>query len=250
MNGTLYLVSVPIGDDEDITYRALRILKETSVVVFEERKTGLRFLATHGLSGKQTESLNEHNEQEMTGVIMEYLSEGKDIALISDAGTPVFSDPGRLLVGNAVQKGVRVIPVPGVSSIVPALITSGFFIDEFVFCGFLSPKAQIRRTQLSGLLKETRVMVLMDTPYRLAGLVRDIAEVFGRQRRIAVAFNLTLPDEQILRGWPDEVSDIIEKQRMKGEFVVVIDGLRGRSEEKMTRPEDQAPEVKSSSVSK
>lgn len=226
MNGILYIVSIPIGDDDDITFRALKILQETQIVVFEERKIGLKFLARHGLRDKQHESLNEHNEEEMSGIIMQYLSEEKDVALISDAGTPVFSDPGRLLVSRAIEKGIRIIPVPGASSIVPALVISGFFIDEFVFCGFLSPKSGIRRTQLFKLRSETRVIVLMDTPYRLAGLIQDIAAAFGRERQIAVGFNLTLPDEQVLRGWPDEVSQHIGKLRMKGEFVVVIDGKR------------------------
>jgi 16S rRNA (cytidine1402-2'-O)-methyltransferase len=232
MSGTLFLVSIPIGNDDDITFRALKVLKEADVIVYEEKKIGSKLLAHHEIHGKCCESLNEHNEVEMSDVILKYLLEGKNIALISDAGTPVFSDPGRVLVKKVIELGIKTIPIPGVSSLVSALVLSGFFIDEFAFCGFLSPKSDRRRTELLQLRNEQRVMVLMDTPYRLAGLVKDIANVFGHERQIAIGYNLTMPDEEVLRGWPDDLYQTIIKRQMKGEFVVVIDGKRNRSSNK------------------
>ena len=232
MSGTLYLVSIPIGDEDDITFRALKILKEADIVVYEERKVGHRFLARHALQDKRCEALNEHNEAEMSGVIVQYLNDSKNIALISDAGTPVFSDPGKILVKMAIDRGIRIVPIPGVSSLVPALVLSGFFIDEFVFCGFLSQKSEKRKSELLQLRNEPRVMIFMDTPYRLAGLIHDLAVVFNRDRQIAVAFNLTLPDEQVLRGWPDELYEQISRIHLKGEFVVIVDGKRKASSKK------------------
>ncbi len=213
----------------------MKILKEADIIVYEERKFGCRFLARHTLQDKRNEALNEHNEAEMSSVIVQYLNDGKNIALISDAGTPVFSDPGNILVNMAIDRSIRIVPIPGVSSLVPALVLSGFFIDEFVFCGFLSPKSERRKTELLQLRTEPRVMIFMDTPYRLAGLIHDLADVFNRDRQIAVAFNLTLPDEQVLRGWPDELYDQISRMHLKGEFVVIVEGKRNASSEKNNR---------------
>jgi 16S rRNA (cytidine1402-2'-O)-methyltransferase len=222
--GILYLVSTPIGNRDDITYRALRILREADLVVCEERKEGERLLARHEIRGKALEQLNEHNEAAAAWHILEHLRAGRSVALVSDAGTPVFSDPGRLLVGHAADAGIPVVPVPGASSLLPALIVSGFPLDSFVFCGFLSPKSARRKTELHGLRQEKRTMVLMDTPYRLSALLKDVAAVLGGDRRVCVAFNLTMPDEMILRGTASEVSAAAAAKSLKGEFVLVVEG--------------------------
>lgn len=224
MAGDLYLVATPIGNWEDITLRALRILKEVDLVVYEERKEGSRLLRHYGIE-KPVESLNEHNEAASTQIILERLRQGKSVALISDAGTPAFADPGQLLVRKAIGAGIRIIPVPGASSLLPALIVSGFAIDEFVFQGFLSPKRNRRITELQQLKREPRTIVLMDAPYRLTQLVRDIAEVFGSSRRVCVAFDLTLPTEEILRGTAPELYQRFSKEDRKGEFVLLLESF-------------------------
>ncbi len=223
MSGILYLVATPIGNLEDITNRAVRILGEVDLVVYEERKEGARLLRNLRIE-RPVESLNEHNEVAATQVILDRLKEGKSVALVSDAGTPVFSDPGHLLVRKAIEQHIRIVPVPGASSLMPALIVSGFPLDQFVFCGFLSPKRNRRIAELQELKKERRTIVLMDAPYRLVQLVRDIADVLGNGRRICVAFDLTLPTEEIFYGSAAELYQQFARAQKKGEFVVVIEG--------------------------
>lgn len=223
MQGTLYLVAIPIGNYDDITFRALNVLKEVDVVVCEERTEGLRFLRHYGIE-KQIETLNEHNEVAASSIIINWLKDNKSIALISDAGTPVFSDPGQVLVEKAIQHNIKIVPIPGTSSLLPALIVSGFPITEFVFAGFLSPKRERRLTELHSLKKERRTIVLMDTPYRLVQLLRDMAEVFKETRRVCVAFDLTLPSERIYHGTPPILYKQFLKEEKKGEFVIVLEG--------------------------
>jgi len=226
MAGTLFLVATPIGNWEDITLRALQVLKEVDLVVYEERKEGSRLLRHYGIE-KPVESLNEHNEAASTQVILERIQGGMSVALISDAGTPVFSDPGQGLVQRAIQFGIRIVPIPGASSLMAALIVSGFPIRNFLFQGFLSPKRDRRIAELQQLKREARTVVLMDAPYRLVQLVRDIAEVIGDSRSLCVAFDLTLPTEQIFRGIASELHKQFAKEGRKGEFVLLIEGLAG-----------------------
>ena len=221
MSGLLYLVSTPIGNYDDITYRALSILKSADVIVYEERKEGQRLLAHYGIPDKVIESLNEHNEAAASFHILEHLRNGKNVAVISDAGTPVFSDPGQILVKKAIDQGIH-RPVPGASSLLPASPCA--LSDRPVSLIFLSPKSPRRISELRHLFTEKRTMVFMDTPYRLVPLLKDIAQIFGDQRRICVAFNLTMPDEQIFRGKSLELYRQFEKKNLKGEFVVVVEG--------------------------
>ena len=226
MSGTLFLVATPIGNYEDITLRALRILKAADVVIFEERREGGRLLAHYEIPEKVVESLNEHNEAAATFHILEHLRAGRNVALISDAGTPVFSDPGRMLVNKAIEADIPVVPVPGASSLLPALTVSGFPIDRFLFYGFPSPKAPRRIAEFRQLRHEQRTLVLMDAPYRLQAVLKDLAEVFGEQRRICVAFNLTMPEERIFRGSALALARQFEKKNLKGEFVIVVEGAK------------------------
>ena len=223
MPGTLYLVATPIGNYEDMTLRAMRILREVDLVICEERREGDRLLRHFGIE-KPVETLNEHNEAASSQTVFRQLLAGKAAALISDCGTPVFSDPGRLLVRRAVEGGVKVVPVPGASSLMPALTVSGFSIDQFLFYGWLSPKKERRRAELRRLLQERRTVVLMDTPYRLIPLLRDLAETFGETRRICIAFNITLPDEAIFYGTAAALFRRLSASELKGEFVIVIEG--------------------------
>jgi 16S rRNA (cytidine1402-2'-O)-methyltransferase len=221
--GTLYLVATPIGNFDDITVRALGVLKTVDVVVYEERREGERLLRHLGIQ-KPVESLNEHNESAATQVILGLLAKGKSVALVSDCGTPVFSDPGQLLVRRAIDMNFKIVPIPGASSLLPALTVSGFSIDRFLFYGWLSPKKERRRAELRQLVQEKRTIVLMDTPYRLLSLMSDLAEAFGDSRRLCVAFNLTLPDEQMFYGTPPALLKRFSAKEMKGEFVIVIEG--------------------------
>jgi len=225
MSGILYLVAIPIGNYDDITFRALNVIKSVDVVVCEERSEGLRLLRHYKIE-KPIETLNEHNEAAAASIIIDWLKEGKSVALISDAGTPVFSDPGQLLVEKAIHHKIKIVPVPGASSLLPALIVSGFPIKEFVFAGFLSPKRERRLTELRQLKKELRTIVLMDTPYRLVQLMRDMADVFGETRRVSVAFNLTLPSEEIYHGTAPKLYQQFLKEEKKGEFVIVLEGKK------------------------
>jgi len=222
MKGTLYLVATPIGNFADMTFRAIEVLKQVDVVVYEERKEGGRLLRHFGIE-KPVESLNEHNEAAATFIILDHLNNGKSIAVVSDSGTPVFSDPGQLLVRKAIDGGIKVVPIPGASSLMPALTVSGFSIDQFVFYGWLSPKRPRRITELQQLKRERRTIVLMDTPYRLLALLKDISDVFGSSRRLCVAFDLTLPDEEIFHGTAPHLFEKLTKLDKKGEFVVVIE---------------------------
>ena len=224
MSGTLYLVATPIGNWEDITFRAIRVLKEVDLVVYEERKEGSRLLRHYGIE-KPVDSLNEHNEAAASHVIIEKLKHGRSVAVISDAGTPAFADPGQILVRKAIAAGIPIVSIPGASSLAPALTVSGFPIDEFVFEGFLSPKRSQRIAELQQLEREPRTIVLMDAPYRLIQLVRDIADVFGSTRRICVAFDLTLPTEKIFRGTAPELFEKFSREGRKGEFVLLVEAL-------------------------
>jgi len=231
MNGILYLVATPIGNYDDITLRALRLLKEVDLIVCEERREGLRLLHHYGIE-KSVEELNEHNEISVSDGLVQQLLDGKNIALISDAGTPVFSDPGLELVRRAIAAKVQVVPVPGASSILPALVASGFAIDRFVFQGFLSPKRERRIEELQKLRNEKKAVVILDTPYRLVQLLRDIADVYGTERRICVGFDLTMPTECFYYGTAPELYDEFSKKNLKGEFVVVIERrAQGKSDE-------------------
>jgi 16S rRNA (cytidine1402-2'-O)-methyltransferase len=224
MTGTLYLVSTPIGNEEDISFRALRILREVDIVVCEEFKEGRRLLAKYQIQ-KPLETLNEHNERASTRWILDRLREGKSIAVISDTGTPVFSDPGQLLVREAVAASLKIVPIPGANSLLPALAVSGFPIDNFLFFGWFSPKKDTRRRELESLRGEKRTVAVMETPYRLLPLLKDIVDVLGEKRELCVAFDLTMPTEEIKRGKAKELFVYFTGRARVGEFVIVIRGV-------------------------
>jgi 16S rRNA (cytidine1402-2'-O)-methyltransferase len=225
VSGTLFLVATPIGNLNDMTFRALEVLRTVDVIVCEERREGQRLLH-HFSIDKPLETLNEHNEAAATHTILQILQSGKSLAVIADCGTPVFSDPGQMLVQRAVERNIRIVPVPGASSLMPALTISGFPIDQFLYYGWLSPKKERRRAELRQLQQERRTIVLMETPYRLGVLLRDLADTFGESRRCCLAFNLTMPDERVFRGTAAGLYRDLGKTEQKGEFVLVIEGRR------------------------
>ncbi len=222
MKGKLYLVSTPIGNYDDITLRALKILKEVDFIICEEYKEARRLLS-HFEIDKELISLNEHNESEIVNDIIIKLPEAKSAALISDCGTPLFSDPGHLLVELCISQNIDVIPIPGANSLLPALTGSGLDFEKFYYYGWLSPNKQIRRKQLIDLKRIKEVIVLLDTPYRLKSLMSDVVKVLGRNIRTVLAFELTMKDERFFRGTAADILQMAEQKNLKGEFVLILD---------------------------
>ena len=224
MKPLLYIVSTPIGNYEDITLRALRVLKECDFVICEEYKEARRLLS-HFKIEKELFSLNEHNENEEADELIIKIKASKSAALISDCGTPLFSDPGHLLVDLAIQNRIDVIPVPGASSILAALVVSGMDFEKFYYYGWLSPKKDIRRKQLLDLRKRKETIVLMDTPYRLRTLLEDVVKLIGEKTPVVLAYELTKENEKFYRGTALSVYNIAEKEKLKGEFVLIVQNL-------------------------
>ena len=221
MKPKLYIVSTPIGNYEDITLRALRILKECDFIICEEFKEARRLLSNYKIE-KELFSINEHNENENANELILKLLEGKSAALISDCGTPLFSDPGHLIVDLALQNWIDVVPVPGVSSLLTALVGSGIDFEKFYYYGWLSPKKDIRRKQLLDLRKRKEIIVLMDTPYRLKTLMEDVVKLLGSNIPCVLAFELTKEKEKFYRGNTGNILNVVEKENLKGEFVLII----------------------------
>ena len=222
MQQKLYIVSVPIGNYDDITLRALKILKKVDFIICEEYKPTRRLLSQYKIQNELF-SLNEHNEEDIAYEIINKIKSAKNVALISDAGTPLFSDPGTLLVNRAIENDIQIIPVPGANSLLSALVGSGFNINNFYYYGWLSPKKEIRKVQLQKLKSIEELIILLETPYRLLALLKDIAKSFGKKQHIVVAFKLTKTDEKYFRGNVSSIIKIVEKEKLKGEFVLMLD---------------------------
>lgn len=217
----LYLVATPIGNYDDISLRALTILKQADLIVCEEYKQARRLLSYHKIE-RPLLSLNEHNEKESSEEIILKIKEGKRVALISDCGTPLFSDPGHYLVDICIAEKINIIPVPGANSLIPALTGSGLNIEKFYFYGWLSPKKDERRQELFRLKKVDELIVLLDTPYRLLSLVEDIVKSFGKDTPTVLAYQLTQKEEQFIRGSAEFVVSKVKKGSLKGEFVLLV----------------------------
>jgi 16S rRNA (cytidine1402-2'-O)-methyltransferase len=219
--GTLYLVSTPIGNLEDITLRALRVLEESALVACEDTRHSARLFDRHGISTPRT-SFHEHNEQDKCEVLLRRLLDGKDLALISDAGTPAISDPGYRLVHRAAEAGVTVVPIPGPSAALAALTVSGISTAGFVFLGFLPPKHGARHKALEEAASYPLALILYEAPHRLEALLEDMAEVLGPNRRIAVARELTKVHEEVLRGTAEELLEHFRETKPRGEITLVV----------------------------
>ncbi len=217
----LYLVSTPIGNYDDITLRALSILKEVDFIICEEFKEAQRLLAHYEIK-KELFSVNEHNEEESSRELIKKIKEGKSAALITDCGTPLFSDPGFILVQMCINSGIDVVPVPGANSLLPAIIGSGFKPDKFYYAGWLSPKIDLRRKELLRLKNIREIIVIMETPYRLKAILSDVVKIFGPSIQACVAFNLTMKDEKFFRGRASDILDIVINKNLKGEFVLLL----------------------------
>lgn len=217
----LYIVSTPIGNYQDITLRALNILKEVDFIICEEFKEARRLLSQYKIE-KELFSLNEHNEEESSRDVLRKIKEGKTAALISDCGTPLFSDPGTQLVQMCIDAKIDVVPVPGASSLMSALVGSGFKLDKFYFAGWLSPKSEIRKKELLRLKGVKEIIILMETPYRLKTILADISKTFGEKVNLVIAFDLTLSTEKFFRGNAAQLLKLAEENKLKGEFVLLL----------------------------
>ncbi|MBA4310684.1 MAG: 16S rRNA (cytidine(1402)-2'-O)-methyltransferase [Chlorobiaceae bacterium] len=217
----LYLVSTPIGNYEDISLRAINILSSVNFIICEEFKEARRLLSNLKIE-KTLFSLNEHNEKESSEELLQKILAGETAALISDGGTPVFSDPGNYLVNLCINNNVEVIPIAGANSLMLALIGSGFGLKNFYYSGWLSPKKEIRQKEMYKLKKKKELIILMETPYRLKALLSDVVKIFGGKTRCVIAFQLTMSDEKYYRGSAEELLKIAEEKKLKGEFVFII----------------------------
>ncbi len=221
--GTLYIVATPIGNLEDITHRALKVLSQVDCIAAEDtRKT--RFLLQHFTIQKELISYYSYNEDKRTPLLIQRLKRGESIALVSDAGTPGVSDPAYQLVRAAIEVDVRVVPIPGPTAFLPALIVSGLPTDRFVFEGFL-PVKKGRKTKLEKLTTEERTIILYESPHRILRTMQDLLAYLG-DREITIGRELTKKFEEILRGKISEVLKKLHSRSIKGEFVIVVAGKK------------------------
>ena len=223
MVGKLYLVPTPIGNLEDMTFRAIRILKEVDLILAEDTRTSAPLLKHFGID-KKAFAHHQHNEHKASSEIIKFLKEGQNIALISDAGTPAISDPGFFLVREALKHNIEVNCLPGATAFVPALVNSGLPNDQFIFEGFL-PVKKGRQTRIKKLALEERTMIFYESPHRLLKTLTEFAEFFGEDRQVSVSRELSKLFEETVRGTVLEVKTHFENNILKGEIVICVGGL-------------------------
>lgn len=220
--GTLYVVPTPIGNLEDITLRALRILKEVKLIAAEDTRTTRVLLDHYGITTPAT-SYHEHNKLSKLEAIFDILANG-DVALVSDAGTPGISDPGYELIGAAIRQGFTVVPLPGASAVITALVGSGMPTDAFIYLGFLPKKDKARRELLESLRGERRTLICYENPYRTGDTLADVAAVFGADRAVCVCRELSKMFEEFYRATASEAAQRYAQENPKGEITLVIAG--------------------------
>jgi len=228
MAGILYIVPTPIGNLDDITLRALRVLKEVELIAAEDTRHTQHLLSHFGIKTALT-SYHEHNERDKARTLVERLKGGARIALVSDAGTPAVSDPGYRIVVEAIRAGIQVIPLPGAAALTTALCASGLPTDRYLFEGFLPAKSQERKGKLQSLSAETATLVFYEAPHRLLDALGDMLKIFG-DREIAVARELTKVHEEFVRGKVSEVIGALAQRDIKGEIVLLVQGATGEAQ--------------------
>ncbi len=229
IESTLYVVSTPIGNDDDISLRALKTINSVDTIICEEASEGALLLKKHNIK-KELEELNEHNEDEQTPILIERLKAGESFVLISDCGTPVFADPGKILINAALNENIDIVVVPGASSLLTALVRSGFRSDRFTCAGFLSRKSEERTAQLDDLSFEPRTVVLLETPYRLMPMLESAIKVMP-DRKAYIGCNLTMSFESHHYGTFSELHAKFTENKFKGEFVIVFEENSSTSSE-------------------
>jgi 16S rRNA (cytidine1402-2'-O)-methyltransferase len=240
--GTLYIIATPIGNLEDITYRAVRILKECDAVACEDTRQTRKLLDHYGIR-KPLVAFHEHNERERADELCRRMAAGENLALTSDAGTPLISDPGFRLVSEAVSRNIPVVPVPGPSAVIAALSASGLATDKFQFRGFLPPKRAARLAELAAQAEADATLIYYEAPHRILDSLADLAETFPG-RRVALARELTKVHEEILRGAPGEIRErLARRPSVPGEITILI-------EKAARRPADLSAEAVSRAVAR
>ena len=220
MKGKLYLVATPIGNLEDITLRALRILKEVDYIAAEDTRNTLKLL-NHFEIKKPLISNHRHNEEDRENSLIEKLKDGKNIAVVSDAGTPGISDPGEVIAKRAIEENIEVIPIPGACAAINALIASGLNTKEFVFFGFLPLNKKLRKEKLDEIKNENKTIIIYEAPHKIKDSLNDLKNIVGN-RKIVLARELTKIHEEFIRG---NIDEIIEKsENLKGEMILLIEG--------------------------
>lgn len=219
MNGKLYIIATPIGNLEDITLRALRILKEVDIIAAEDTRQTLKLLNHYEIS-KHLISYHRHNEETKSNFLIEKLKEGQNIGLVSDAGTPGISDPGEEIIKKAIEEGIEVIPIPGACAMVNALICSGLNTKEFSFLGFLPLNKRLRKEKLEEISKATKTVILYEAPHKMKATLKDVKDYIGN-RNIVLARELTKIHEEFIRKPIEELIENVDN--LKGEMILVIE---------------------------
>ncbi|MBR4974993.1 MAG: 16S rRNA (cytidine(1402)-2'-O)-methyltransferase [Bacteroidales bacterium] len=238
--GKLYLIPTPVGNLEDITLRAINILKSVDLILAEDTRTSKFLLNKYEISTRM-ESHHKFNEHEKVEYVAQRINAGMNIALISDAGTPAISDPGFLLVRKCVENDIEVETLPGATAFVPALVNSGLPTDRFTFEGFLPPKKG-RMTRLTELSEEPRTMIFYESPYRLAKTLKQLCEFFGEDRRCSVSREISKLHEETRRGTLKELAQWYEEHEPKGEIVFIVEGkdyVRKREKHNISDSEEE-----------
>lgn len=236
--GKLYLVPTPVGNMEDITLRALRLLKEADVVLAEDTRTSGILLKHYDIKARLV-SHHKFNEHQTANQFAARMEAGEEMVLISDAGTPGISDPGFMLVRACVERGVEVQCLPGATAFVPALVSSGLPCDRFCFEGFL-PQKKGRQTRIQGLAEEERTIIFYESPHRVVKLLQQLSEVFGSERRCSVCREISKIHEESVRGTLAEVETHFTENEPRGEFVVIVAGaepVKTKKKDKHTQPQ-------------
>lgn len=227
MAGILYIVPTPVGNLDDMTFRAVQVLKEADLILAEDTRTSSVLLKRYDIHGK-LQSHHKFNEHQTAGLIKDRILAGQNVALISDAGTPGISDPGFLLVRTCAAEGIEIQTLPGATACIPALVSSGLPCDRFCFEGFL-PVKKGRQTLLKELASETRTMVFYESPYRLVKTLEQLGEYFGSARPCSVAREISKIHEEHRRGTLEEVAAWYREHEPKGEIVIVVGGAPSRA---------------------
>ena len=223
-DGVLYVVATPIGNLEDLSARAIRVLGEVDVVCCEDTRHTGQMLAAKQIVAKRLVSLHEHNEASRVGLVRDLVVAGQSVAIVSDAGTPLLSDPGGRVVAGCAEAGVPIVAVPGASALLAALVVSGLAVDRFAFEGFLPRKGSARSERLDAIARSLVPVVCYESPHRVAQTLRDLQEVCGGKRRVSVSRELTKLHEETWRGTLAEAGDAPAMQVARGEYVVIVDG--------------------------
>ena len=240
MAGILYIVPTPVGNLEDMTFRAIRVLQEADLILAEDTRTSSVLLKHYQIEGR-LESHHKFNEHKTASIIKERILSGMNVALISDAGTPGISDPGFFLARTCIEEGIEVQTLPGATAFVPALVSSGFPCDKFCFEGFL-PQKKGRQSRLAELAQETRTMVFYESPFRLVKTLEQFSQVFGPERGCSVAREISKKFEEHRRGSLEEVLGWFREHEPKGEIVIIVEGAEFKKEKKVYHKADRDDE--------